>query len=222
MKVEYSEDRKTALFDGVRFRRDAKTGYYLAGKPTYQGKRERLHVYVWRYFNGPIKDGYHIHHKDENKNHNDIENLACVLGNTHTKYHILKYSVNHREELARNLEEHARPKASEWHRSAEGRKWHVQHGIEVARSLQPKEFVCQQCGKVFHRKPQGGIKFCSNKCKSASRRESGVDNETRECVVCGEKYTVNKYSKSRCCSNKCAAVISWDKRHSACRDRAGL
>lgn len=51
-RVEYSQDGKTAYFDGYKFRRDAKTGYYLATKPTYQGKRERLHCYVWRTLKG--------------------------------------------------------------------------------------------------------------------------------------------------------------------------
>lgn len=82
-RVEYSQDRKTAYFDGYKFRRDAKTGYYLANKPTYQGKRERLHCYVWRYFNGPIPDGFHVHHVDENKSNNDIENLRCIPPKLH-------------------------------------------------------------------------------------------------------------------------------------------
>lgn len=99
MKVEYSEDRRTAYFDSIKFRKDMKTGYYLAGKPTYNGKRERLHVYVWRYFNGPVKDGYHVHHKDENKDNNDIKNLTCIRGKTHMKYHLLEYAANHREEM---------------------------------------------------------------------------------------------------------------------------
>lgn len=60
MRVTYSEDHKTAIFDGVKFRKDSKTGYYLAGKPTYNGHRERLHCYVWRFYNGPVPEGFHI------------------------------------------------------------------------------------------------------------------------------------------------------------------
>lgn len=40
MKIIYSEDKKNAYYDGLKFRRDAKTGYNLYAKPTYQGKRE--------------------------------------------------------------------------------------------------------------------------------------------------------------------------------------
>lgn len=206
MKVEYSEDRKTAFFDGVKFRRDVKTGYYLAARPTYQGKRERLHVYVWRYFNGPIEDGYHVHHKDENKDHNDIDNLACILGDTHQKYHLLKYSVNHREEMAKNLEDKARPKASEWHKSEEGRAWHREHSF-LALNREETEHICEFCGKPFMSVDHGNNRFCSNNCKTAARRKSGVDNEKRICAFCGKEFVVNKYAKTKCCSRACARFL---------------
>lgn len=206
MKVEYSEDRKTAFFDGYKFRRDAKTGYYLATKPTYNGKRERLHVYVWRYFKGPVKEGYHVHHKDENKDHNDIDNLTCIFGETHVKYHILKYSVNHREELAENLAKRARPKASEWHKSEAGRAWHRENAFPVWK-MEETEHICEYCGKKYMTRDTGHNKFCSNNCKAAARRKSGVDNETRKCVVCGKEFVTNKYSVQRTCSRRCGHYI---------------
>lgn len=212
MKVEYSADKKTAFFDGYKFRRDAKTGYYLANKPTYQGKRERLHVYVWRYFNGPIKDGYHVHHKDENKDHNDIENLACVFGDTHQKYHILKYTVNHREEMAKRLAETARPKASEWHKSEEGRAWHREHSFPVW-EREETEHICEFCGKPFMSVDHGNNRFCSNNCKAAARRKSGVDDETRICACCGKEFRANKYGAKRFCSDGCRIAFRRNKRN---------
>lgn len=49
-------------------------------------------------------------------------------------------------------------------------------------------------------------KFCSNNCKSAYRRKSGVDNEERICKICGEIFITNKYSKAKVCSKKCSAI----------------
>lgn len=212
-KIVYSEDKKTAWFDGYKFRRDAKTGYYLANKPTYQGRRERLHCYVWRYYNGPVQAGYHVHHKDENKYHNDIENLACVPVSEHTSFHSRKYSEAHPDEIRRNLDR-IRPAAAAWHRSPEGKEWHSRHSVEEFAKMQKREYVCQQCGKVFMALPIGPEhKFCSNNCKSAARRQSGVDNETRRCEVCGKEYSTNKYSKQRCCSRECAAIFRRGKKH---------
>lgn len=216
-KIVYSEDRKTAYFDGLKFRRDAKTGYYLANKPTYQGKRERLHCYVWRYFNGPVPDGFHIHHKDEDKYHNDIENLACVPVSEHTSYHSRKYLSEHRKEAVQRINE-IRPLASQWHRSQEGRKWHSKHGVEMYKTMQKQEYTCQFCGKKFVSLPVGGNhKFCSNNCKSAARRKSGVDNEMRVCNVCGKEFIANKYSKTKYCSRECATIARWHKSDKASR-----
>ena len=56
----------------------------------------------------------------------------------------------------------------------------------------PKMGVCTNCGKEFVGQP-GKDRFCSNACKSAYRRKSGVDNVTRSCAFCGGPFIVNKY-----------------------------
>lgn len=221
-RVEYSQDGKTAYFDGYKFRRDAKTGYYLATKPTYQGKRERLHCYVWRYFNGPVPEGFHVHHVDENKSHNDIENLICIPGELHAKYHLSEYVENNYSKMIKNLNENVRPKASEWHRSEAGRDWHREHYAESLGKIRPVLHTCKVCGKEYFSKQKGNSKFCSNNCKSAYRRKLGVDNETRICKVCGKEFVTNKYSKQKCCSGKCAGILRWDKRNQDVREAAGL
>ena len=122
MEVTYNEDKTLAFFDGFKFRRDAKTGYYLSTKPTFNGRRERLHVYVWRRNNGGIPDGWHIHHKDGDKNHNDLENLVCINGAAHLSYHSKARAVNDREKIIKNLIENVIPAAAAWHKSEEGKQ----------------------------------------------------------------------------------------------------
>lgn len=221
-KVEYSNDLNVAFFDGFKFRRDAKTGYYLATKPTDGKHRERLHCYVWRYFNGPIPDGFHIHHIDENKANNDIENLLCIPGGLHAKHHLSEYVANNHSKVIKNLNENVRPKASEWHKSEAGRAWHAKQSRINAQNMEPRRFVCQYCGKEYYKKPIGQNKFCSNNCRSAYRRKSGVDNETRTCKVCGKEFTANKYSAQKCCSGKCAGVFRRNKRNQSMRETACL
>jgi hypothetical protein len=71
----------------------------------------------------------------------------------------------------------------------------------------PKETVCSHCGKYFETKGGIGIvNYCSPACRSASRRASGVDNETRFCAACGDAFTVNRFSTTRFCSLTCAWV----------------
>lgn len=203
MKVSYSEDLRVAYFDGYKFRRDAKTGYYLSTKNTDVGHRERLHCYVWRFHNGEIPTGYHVHHVNEDKQNNDIENLACVRGEIHNHYHSEKRVANEYGAMCDNLRNNAAPEAAKWHGSEAGRAWHSKHAKETAANLKEKRFICAFCGKEFYKKPMGGVKFCSPNCKTKARNRSGIDNETRRCVVCGGEFVANKYSKIKCCSAQC-------------------
>lgn len=57
------------------------TGYYGAT----EGDRGLLHRHMWEAANGPIPDGYDIHHLDECKTHNALENFECLPKAEHTR-----------------------------------------------------------------------------------------------------------------------------------------
>lgn len=207
MKVTYSEDKKHAYFDGETFTRDERTGYYLTTKNNDRAGR-RLHRVVWEYYNGTIPKGYHVHHKDFNKGNNDISNLQLMSSDEHKKLHGSELTNEEIEWRRNNIKKTAQPKAAEWHKSEEGKKRHKeQYGKTKDRFLQKKIFVCEVCGKEFESQNMGRNRFCSNKCKSAWRRKSGLDNEIRVCEICGKEFEVNKYSKAKTCSRKCAAIM---------------
>lgn len=209
--VRYSEDGKTATVDGIRFTRDEGTGYYLAARPTHRGHRERLHVYVYRTRCGEVPEGHHVHHRDGDKRNNEPSNLALLSGSEHASWHGHHMSAERLEEVRRILAENARPKASEWHGSPEGLAWHSEHGKEVAAARMPERHVCDQCGAVFwYKGRKTGHHFCSNKCKSAFRRASGVDDESRLCERCGREFRANRYSRQRYCCRGCARAARGD------------
>lgn len=222
MKVEYSENKRIAFFDGYKFRLDLKTGYYLSTKPTDIGRRERLHCYVWRHFKGEIPPGYHVHHADKNKSNNDIDNLRCIPGKTHTKFHSCERAVLNHDDICRNLIENAGPKAAEWHRSESGRQWHREHYSLCLGAVKQKEHICEYCGKKYFSKKAEHSRFCSGNCRASARRKSGVDDETRKCVMCGKEFKCNKYSASKTCSRECGAKLCWDKRYKTGGQRAGV
>ena len=207
--IEYSADGKIAVYDGYRFRKDPNTGYYLCTRKTDAGRRERLHVYVWRKNCGQIPDGYHIHHKDENKDNNDLENLACIPGKIHSTFHSNERVANNYDAIIKNLNENVRPAARAWHRGGAGKEWHRTHNAEYLHIT--REFVCEYCGKKYVGVVNGKNRFCSNKCRSAYRRKIGADNETRICECCKKPFEVNKYEKTVVCSRSCAAVLRWNK-----------
>ena len=198
MDIQYIENGDLAIFDGLKFRRDKRTGYYLNAKT-----HERLHRYVWAYYNGAIPEGCHIHHKDEDKNNNDPTNLVCVPGSVHTQYHSQKYANANHEKMLENLIVNAVPKSKAWHRSEEGRAWHRRNAARTLLLQKQTEMVCDYCGKTYFAKDRSFNRFCSNACKSAQRRKDGIDNEERLCKCCGGVFTANKYSTKGYCSDEC-------------------
>lgn len=51
------------------------------------GDRVALHRVIWEEANGPIPDGFEIHHVDEDKTHNCLTNLECLSKPDHTRLH---------------------------------------------------------------------------------------------------------------------------------------
>lgn len=193
---------KYQYFNGYKFTRDEKTGYYLNST-----LRMRIHRYVWEYYNGKIPDGYHVHHIDGDKSNNDISNLRLLTVSDHIKLHMSDLPEEKKERMRKNLAEKAQPRAIEWHGSKDGIEWHKKHYDDMKEKLYKKrEYVCEQCGKKFEAHKNKTTRFCSNACKSAWRRASGIDDVTRTCPVCGNDFKANKYSKIRFCSRHCMMV----------------
>ena len=211
--MEIKEETRTVRYveyDGKRFYEDSK-GYWLGQEIGVDGKphRIRLHTYVWEKHNGPVPEGYDIHHIDHDKSNNDIENLVAIPESEHRKLHM---DERDKLELTYIMETCAIPKAVEWHKSEAGHEWHKQ---QYEKSLAPKwdeqvTMTCAYCGKPYQISPlmKGRSRFCSNKCKTAYRYRSGLDNIERVCPICGKTFTINKYSRTKTCSKECSVKMA--------------
>jgi hypothetical protein len=190
-------------YDGLRFCRDEKTGYYLNSTI-----RKRLHRYVWEKEVGEIPKGCQIHHINGDKSDNRIDNLAIMTASGHLRLHGQEQS---RKEKCRENIKKATPEAIKWHKSEEGRKWHRENfNPEIAHKREQK--ICEQCGKEYE-----GLhfqRFCSNACKSAYRRETGADDVVRICEICQKPFRTTRYHKQKYCSVECRAKghVGWTKR----------
>lgn len=209
--MEIKEETRTVRYieyDGKRFYEDGK-GYWIGQEMGPDGKphRIRLHIYVWEKHNGPVPDGYDIHHIDHDTSNNEIENLVALPRSEHHKLHM---EERDKSELTNILKTLAIPKAVYWHKSEQGREWHKQ---QYRQTLAPKwderiTVNCEYCGKQYQISPlmKEHSRFCSNNCKSAYRRASGIDNIERICAICGKPFITNKYSKAKVCSKDCANI----------------
>ena len=136
----------------------------------------RLHRDVWEHHNGPIPEGMHIHHIDGDTANNDIANLACVTSKQHRDEHRAEASArNRRPEQIEHLNR-IRNKASEWHRSDEGRAWHREHAkASLAKTwAAPRVYVesvfsCVWCGLESIRKTERK-RFCCPTCQNAESK----------------------------------------------------
>lgn len=195
--VQYNGD--VATYNGRNYRRDKRTGYYLNA-----GTHKRLHVAVYENEVGEIPKGYVVHHLDQNKDNNTKENLVLMTNVEHVRLHGSLLTDERREQMRDNLINNAIPAAREWHGTDEGKAWHGEHAKQTWANWETRSYKCDYCGTEFetrnHYSP-ASHRFCSNKCKSAFRRASGVDNVVKICERCGNEYTANKYTKTRFCPN---------------------
>lgn len=184
--------------DGINFY-NSKQGYLLG---SVNGKPKRLHVYIWEKECGEIPKGHHIHHIDHDKTNNNLSNLKLLNYSDHAKEHL-------DTEACRKSIEIARQYAIDWHKSEKSSDFHKQHYQKYASKIwfEPVTKKCEYCGKEYetvHSKFNSS-KYCSNNCKSAVRRKSGIDNIIVKCLNCGKEFSTNKYNVKKYCSKDCRA-----------------
>jgi len=199
---------KQVCFNGLKFTKCKKTGYYLCTRKVNKA-RPRLHRYIWEFYNGKIPEGYLVHHKDKDKDNNEISNFELMTNVKHVVYHALTAPESLREKRRTNVIQNAMPKAKKWHRSTKGKAWHQKQGKEVYDNMPELTLNCTHCGSVHTVKViNKDSRFCSNNCKSAWRRANHLDSEPRICEHCGKVFLVNKYSRTKCCSRSCGQAWS--------------
>lgn len=152
-------DKTKQEFNGERF--------YFCGN-YFQHNGRRLHRIVWEYHNGPIPDGYHVHHKDENRCNNSIENLELMPAHDHLSHHS---SDDGNKARLRALADYARPLAEAWHHTPEATEVAKRMAAQVWAKAKYKEYTCEACGKKFTSRAMQGAKYCGGNCKARALRK---------------------------------------------------
>lgn len=196
------------VWNGYKYRRypdSARASDRSYFRRSGKGFTALLHRDVWELGNGAIPAGHHIHHIDGDPGNNDLSNLECIEANEHLCEHGAKWTPQRRKQQAEHLDR-IRDTAKAWHSSDEGRAKHREIGAMAYKNFAGAPKPCGHCGVTFTPRKLGSVDlYCSNKCKSAARRASGIDDEHRACGECAAGFTANRYSKSLACSRSCAS-----------------
>ena len=160
-------------FKGRKYHRKA-GGYYTTTL--------RLHREVWEEAFGKIPEGSHVHHRNEDKSDNRIENLQLLTRSEHAKLHAEEKLAPYREAAliqARHVSEERR--------------------LERLRRV----LVCKNCGDKYHSGSAHPRRFCSSKCIEAAR-STKFGSGKRHCEFCGKVYQpsrrVQRYCSKACCN----------------------
>lgn len=141
--------------------------YYRCGR-YFQRRGERLHRRVWEDQNGPVPEGFHVHHCDHDTSHNEPSNLELLSNSSHLSYHAKK--SGHGSTTIAVASQAAR----EWHGSAAGIEWHRRHYAEKVALVMAKRVIatCQECGAEFETSKAHAhlAKYCSGKCRQRANR----------------------------------------------------
>lgn len=125
---------------GITFRRypDAKASthryYFKPGGYDAEMGIESLHREVYKREIGPIPPGFHVHHIDGDASNNEPDNLKAITPEEHLQITLAEWKKRgqswlDRDEMLQHLDS-IRDKATEWHRSDEGREWHRQNAMK--------------------------------------------------------------------------------------------
>ena len=147
-----------------------KTYYLYEGEKYFSKGTKRLHRVVWEYFKGEIPKDYHIHHINGDTQDNRIENLSVVHKSLHMRFTTKKRHKDN-PEWSKEFYTKGIEAAKEWHKSDEGRKWHVQHGKNCWINRPTFLLNCQVCGKEYKTPFPTRSKYCHNNCKAKALRD---------------------------------------------------
>lgn len=141
---------QVVIFNGIKYYKQA-SGYYQRAETAKRNRENierRLHRAIWKFYNGEIPKGYHIHHKDENKENNDIDNLELLSPSEHQKKHIKKSKIWWQTLEGKIANKRGVENAKQWHSSEIGKEWHSKHQKEYINKIRTVE-ICKECGRTF-------------------------------------------------------------------------
>ncbi len=141
------------------------------------GSHGSEHRIVYSWFNGNLKQDFHIHHLDGNKTNNNPENLEQISKEDHCK--ITKPQDG--EKISQSLKEF----------NSRSRYYKVCPACGLRRKMSYRQtYCCKKCQQKFY--------------NEIRKQDYKVNSVSKKCVVCGNNF--DAYPRQKTCSPECAAI----------------
>jgi HNH endonuclease. len=190
---------KSIKYDGYTWTKKPR-GYYQSTVRCTDGSRKNwLHQYVYEQVNGSIPEGYEVHHKDHNKENNDISNLELLSPAEHQAEHTEQSKAN-----GYKLADYVAANFDEVQALAKKGKSGEYIGKNKRRKIPNQPIKCVCCATEFtpSNKARKDTKFCSNSCRDEWH---GAHAKECECKECGAVFKPSSRS-ARYCSDDCRSA----------------
>lgn len=191
--------KEVVVFNGLPYTRYPDSKSPSGRKYFYnQSNGRALHQAVWESVHGPIPEGHHIHHRDEDTSNNALDNLELLTPAEHSRRHGNKSpsQVAHFRRV--------RKLAAAWHASPEGRAWHSEHGKRTWDNRKPEPRTCATCERVYQcAAGRDTDKFCSPKCRQLWHYRNKTYFTKAACAVCGGEFLQPPSKRQKTCSPAC-------------------
>jgi hypothetical protein len=163
---------------------------------------------------GKIPEGYEVHHKDEDKQNNNFENLELLSRAEHQAEHKEQNKTN-----GNRLADYVAKNFDEVQELAKKGKHGTYIGKNKRRKLPNASIKCACCGNEFtpHSKSRKDTKFCSNGCRNEWHKQHAKECECKECGrVFKPSSRSAKYCSDDCRSANAKRAVVREYKHVCC------
>ena len=203
-------DAKHQRFNGVTFRK-RKAGHYFT--PMYS-----IYHAVWNYYYGELPPNTIIHHIDQNKDNNNIENLIPMSPSEHRKLHA---SLNQKHFIAPLRDLVCERCGKVYQARFSGKNKFCPDCRKIPKPSTPQKKIlktCLWCGAEFETTSKT-TETCSAHCKNRLvyfRKTGKIKAERlKTCEVCGKTFVVctahNQSRDRKTCSPECSMIARSQK-----------
>lgn len=198
---------KPIVFNGIIYQKDPCSSSPYRRSYACDAHGQSLHCAMWEFYHGPIPKGFHVHHKDGKKWHNEIDNFELLSSSDHTKEHWARKFFLQRTCLQCGIKFKTR--------STKGIAVKFCSNTCKAnhRRLSRKDFITRPCTNctvpLFRSRFKFGMGLCV-KCarKTRSKPIIIIDRSARPCKFCQIPFEPHKMAsrKTVFCSKRCKAA----------------